>query len=232
MSVNCIKGNIFTSKADVLVNPVNCVGIMGAGLALEFRLRYPEMFIKYADICDKKLLSPGKLWIFNGTDKRILNFPTKIDWKAKTQKEFLEKGLSKFVDTYKEKNIQSIAFPLLGADRGGLSKSTSLEIMLRFLEPLSLDIEIYEYLSTANDDLFKDIQSFLLTNTLETIAYETGIKKHILDNIYSAFKTNQYFQVNQLLSIDGVGVKTLEKIFKFYSTRFSSSQSDQQQTLF
>lgn len=177
MSINYIKGNIFTSTAEVLVNPVNCVGIMGAGLALEFRLRYPDMFDKYADICERKLLSPGKLWIFNGGDRRILNFPTKIDWKAKTEKDFLIQGLLKFVDTYEEKYISSIAFPLLGADRGGLDKNVSLEVMKEFLEPLKIDIEIYEYLSTAHDDLFEDIKEFLLTNRLEDISHKTGIKK-------------------------------------------------------
>ncbi|MFT6506950.1 MAG: O-acetyl-ADP-ribose deacetylase (regulator of RNase III) [Colwellia polaris] len=229
MSINYIKGNIFTSNADVLVNPVNCVGVMGAGLALEFRLRYPDMFIKYADICEKKLLTPGKLWVFNGNDKRILNFPTKIDWKAKTKKEFLVKGLSKFADTYEEKRISSIAFPLLGADRGGLSHSTSLEIMLSFLEPINIDIEIYEYISTAHDDLFIDIKNLLLTTSLENLSHETGIKKHILENIYQAVQSKQYYQVNQLLSIEGVGVASLEKIFDFYN---SSSKPKLQQTLF
>lgn len=229
MAVNYIKGNIFTSKADVLVNPVNCVGVMGAGLALEFRLRYPDMFIKYANICKKEQLRPGKLWIFNGNDKRILNFPTKIDWKAKTKKEFLVKGLSKFADTYEEKRINSIAFPLLGADRGGLSQSTSLEVMLSFLEPLDIDIEIYEYLSTAHDDLFSNIKDLLLRTSLENISHETGIKKNILDNIYQAIKSKPYYQVNQLLSIDGVGVVSLEKIFNFYN---SGSKPEHQHSLF
>ncbi|WP_082957125.1 MULTISPECIES: macro domain-containing protein [unclassified Vibrio] len=216
MSINYIKGNIFTSTAEVLVNPVNCVGIMGAGLALEFRLRYPDMFNKYADICERKLLSPGKLWVFNGGDRRILNFPTKIDWKAKTEKDFLIQGLLKFVDTYEEKCISSIAFPLLGADRGGLDKNISLKVMKEFLEPLKIDIEIYEYLSTAHDDLFEDFKDVLLTNRLEDISLKTGVKINILERIYVEIKSKPYYQVNQLLSISGVGVASLEKVFQFY----------------
>lgn len=229
MSINYIKGNIFTSTAEVLVNPVNCVGIMGAGLALEFRLRYPDMFDKYVEICERKLLSPGKLWVFNGGDRRILNFPTKIDWKAKTEKDFLIQGLLKFTDTYEEKCISSIAFPLLGADRGGLDKNESLKVMKEFLEPLKIDIEIYEYLSTAHDDLFEDIKEFILTNKLEDISRKTGIKKNILERIYIEIKSKPYYQVNQLLSISGVGVTSLEKIFQFYKTR---SIDEYQRSLF
>lgn len=229
MSINYIKGNIFTSTAEVLVNPVNCVGIMGAGLALEFRLRYPDMFDKYADICERKLLSPGKIWVFNGGDRRILNFPTKIDWKAKTEKDFLVQGLMKFVDTYEEKCISSIAFPLLGAERGGLDKNVSLEVMKGFLEPLKIHIEIYEYLSTAHDDLFEDIKEFILTNRLEYISQKTGIKKNILERIYIEIKAKPYYQVNQLLGIRGVGVASLEKIFQFYKSR---SEDEYQRSLF
>lgn len=118
-----ISGNIFDSKREVIVNAVNCVGVMGAGIALEYRLRYPDMFSKYQIFCEDGLLDIGKIWIYgNGEPQRILNFPTKKHWKFPSKEEYLRKGLEKFVETYKEKKVQSIAFPLLGADKGGLGK--------------------------------------------------------------------------------------------------------------
>lgn len=78
--------DIFESKCQVLVNPINCVGVMGKGLALEFKNRYPKMFDKYKDLCDKYLIDIGRLWMFNVNDnKQILNFPTKKDWKDPSQ---------------------------------------------------------------------------------------------------------------------------------------------------
>ena len=100
------KGNIFTSNCDTVVNTVNCVGVMGAGIALECRLRYPEMYKKYKDLCHKDLIQVGKLWIYKTDKKWILNFPTKKDWKHSSKIEFIEAGLIKFVRTYKEKKIK------------------------------------------------------------------------------------------------------------------------------
>ena len=92
---------------------------MGAGIAYEFRLRYPQMYIKYQKYCSDKAINIGTLWIYKGKDKNILNFPTKHDWKFPSKENYLKQGLQKFIDTYKQRGITSIAFPILGADRGG-----------------------------------------------------------------------------------------------------------------
>ena len=74
--------NIFDSHCQVLVNPINCVGVMSKGIALEMKNKYPEMFLKYKELCDKNLLDIGKLWLYKiSEEKQILNFPTKKDWK-------------------------------------------------------------------------------------------------------------------------------------------------------
>lgn len=105
------KGNIFSSKSETIVNTVNCVGVMGAGIAYEFKLRHPDMFKKYKQLCDNNLIDIGKLSIYQVDNtsnyKKILNFPTKKNWKHPSRIEYLEDGLKKFVDTYNEKNIKS-----------------------------------------------------------------------------------------------------------------------------
>ena len=95
--------NIFDSDKDVLVCPVNCYGVMGKGLALQFKRFYPEMFLKYKDICQSGLLIPGKLWLWkgNGQSKDVLCFPTKVAWWMPSNEEYIVTGLEKFVNTYK-----------------------------------------------------------------------------------------------------------------------------------
>lgn len=135
------KGDIFTSSAQILVNPVNCVGVMGKGLALQFKERFPEMFEEYKWICDRKLLKPGLLWIWKD---KVLCFPTKDNWKDPSLFEIIIPGLEKFRATYKEKGITSIAFPLLGAGCGGLRRNEVIEMMNAFLGDLDIPIEIWE----------------------------------------------------------------------------------------
>lgn len=137
------SGNIFESKAQTLVNTVNCVGVMGKGLALEFKKRYPSMFIDYERICKGGLLDIGKLWLYKGQNRWILNFPTKYDWRQPSTEYYLETGLDKFMKTYQERKISSIAFPLLGASNGGLHPEVSLKIMTNYLQHCEIPISIY-----------------------------------------------------------------------------------------
>ena len=137
---------IFESSAQTLVNTVNCVGVMGKGLALEFKNRYPAMFDKYKSFCDKGVFKPGVLWIYKSEDgKWILNFPTKIDWKSPSELYYIEEGLKKFVDIWKEKGITSVAFPLLGCNNGGLDPDVVIPLMEKYLEQCEgLDVTIYD----------------------------------------------------------------------------------------
>lgn len=119
--VTQIKGNLFNSSCKVIVNTVNCEGVMGKGIALEMKLRFPEMYLKYKEVCDQGLFKPGTLQLWKNSKPWILNFPTKVSWKHPSEWEYLKLGLEKFSAIYKEKEITSVAFPLLGASNGGLN---------------------------------------------------------------------------------------------------------------
>ena len=95
-----IKGNIFNTSCQVLVNTVNCFGVMGKGIALECKFRFPGMFEKYKEFCEKKLIKPGSLQLWNSSKPWVLNFPTKMHWKDPSKIEYLEKGLDKFKNEY------------------------------------------------------------------------------------------------------------------------------------
>lgn len=135
MAIEITSRNIFDSDKDMIVCPVNCLGVMGKGLALEFKKAFPDMFEHYRQICKQDLLAIGKLliWSGKGVTKDILCFPTKHYWWLPSKMEYIEQGLEKFVNTYKSKNIHSIAFPLLGAGCGQLDNEEVLKIMEKWL---------------------------------------------------------------------------------------------------
>ena len=141
--ISIVTGDLFESKAQTIVNTVNCVGAMGKGIALEYKKRYPDMYEKYRELCEKKLLNIGQLWIYKSANKWILNFPTKLDWRNPSKIEYLESGLNKFVIEYKQKGITSIAFPLLGASNGGIDPYVSLGTMCKYLKTCDIPIHIY-----------------------------------------------------------------------------------------
>ncbi len=141
-----IDGNIFNSKAQTIVNTVNCDGVMGKGIALEYKKRFPDMFNNYVNLCKNKSIKPGILYLYTKSNPWILNFPTKLHWRYKSKIEYIELGLKKFSVEYKRKNIKSIAFPKLGTMNGGLDWEDVKVIMYKYLLPLKdLEVEIYNY---------------------------------------------------------------------------------------
>ena len=141
--IEYIEGDIFESPAQVIVNTVNTVGVMGKGLALSFKQRYPQMFEKYRAACEKHLLTIGKRRLLYETDQWLLLVPTKEHWRNPSKLEYIEKGLMKFAQTYAEKGITSIAFPRLGCGNGELSWVDVKPLMERYLKELPIDVYIY-----------------------------------------------------------------------------------------
>lgn len=220
MAITVIDGNIFTTASQTVVNTVNCVGAMGAGIAFECRLRYPDMFKKYEQICKEGRLKPGKLWLYKGgssgndIDERwVLNFPTKIHWRFPSKIEWITAGLDKFLSVYKEKNITSIAFPVLGGLNGGLDSDEVVRLMNEKLSGCDIPVEIYRYNANATDDLFNKFRRMLNQSTPETIAKESNLRIDLVRRIYSAIGNDEVCQLNQLARVDGIGNKTLEKVF-------------------
>ena len=117
-------GDIFTMDAEALVNSVNCVGVMGRGIALQFKNLYPANFKSYAAACEREEVQPGRMFVFETgqlTNPRyIINFPTKRHWRAKSRIGDIESGMKSLVEEIRARNIQSVAIPPLGSDLGGL----------------------------------------------------------------------------------------------------------------
>jgi len=138
-------GSLFDSHAQTLVNPVNTAGAMGKGLAYQFQQRYPEMFRQYRDMCQRGEFAIGDLWLYRGTDRWVLNFPTKTHWRGASKVEYIERGLQRFCEVYEEWEITSIAFPALGCGEGGLDFESQVgPLMHEYLRDLLLDIFLYK----------------------------------------------------------------------------------------
>ena len=142
-------GDILTEDVTALVNSVNCVGIMGRGIALQFRNVFPDNFDAYAEACKRDELQPGRLFVFETgqlTNPRyIINFPTKRHWRGKSRVEDIEAGLYSLVQEIKKRNIRSIALPPLGSGLGGLEWSNVRpRIEAAFQELSDLRIVVFE----------------------------------------------------------------------------------------
>lgn len=131
------KGDIFRANAQALVNPVNCVGVMGAGLAKAFRDRFPENYRAYRDACSSGTLKTGQPLCFWEQGLLIINFPTKHHWKHKSRLADIDLGLGALVRIIHATRIQSIALPALGCGLGGLDWPPVLALMERHLDPVA-----------------------------------------------------------------------------------------------
>ncbi len=226
MAIKHIKGNIFNSKCQTIVNTVNCVGVMGKGIALVYKLRYPNMYAEYKEHCKKKLLRTGSLWLYTKQENApwILNFPTKFHWKYPSKIEWIEEGLEKFMHTYDKKGITSVAFPLLGTHNGGLDVNEVKKLMNQYLEKCQIDIEIYDYDPNVQDDLFFTFKEKWLLLSEEKIKEETGIQPQYSKRITEVIKSGEISSMISLANYKGIGEKTLEKAFNYV---LNSSQNHQ-----
>ena len=118
------SGNILEEDVEALVNTVNCVGIMGRGIALQFKKAFPENFKAYVEACRQNLVKPGKLFLYETGQsiqpRYILNFPTKRHWRSGSRMEDIDAGLKDLAEIVRTRNIRSIALPPLGCGLGGL----------------------------------------------------------------------------------------------------------------
>lgn len=196
-----------------LVNTVNCVGVMGAGIALEHRLRDPEMFARYKEMCDQSLLTPGKLWLWKKSQKWVLNFPTKVDWKQPSKLQYIEEGLEKFVATYKERGITSIAFPLLGAQNGGIDEDLAMGVMVSHLTKCDIPIEIYKFKLDAPDSLLIALRNKVSELSIKEFADRCKVKTNTASLLLEYLYSDEFKMISQLRLVKGIGITTIERLY-------------------
>lgn len=141
-------GDLFEAQAEAIVNTVNTVGVMGKGIALQFKQRFPENYLTYKDACEAGQVKTGTLLITKGNTlffKYIINFPTKEHWRNPSKYEYVEQGLDALIEAIKERNITSVAMPPLGAGNGKLEWNKVKQILNDKLAVLpNVEFIIYE----------------------------------------------------------------------------------------
>ena len=159
--IKYITGNILESSADALINTVNTVGVMGKGIALQFKKAYHNNYKAYVQACKKNEIGIGKLLIVKDSnldsgEKYIINFPTKKDWRKPSEYEFIEAGLEDLIRIIKDYNIKSIAIPPLGAGNGGLEWEKVKKMIENKLSNIEIDIFVFEPTQQIKEQLKKE----------------------------------------------------------------------------
>lgn len=150
-------GDLFSSQAQTLVNTVNCVGVMGKGVALEFKKRFPAMFDDYARRCDQKAVHLREPYLYRDqSGVLIVNFPTKDHWRSPSRLKDIEGGLDYLVAHAVDWGITSIAMPPLGCGNGGLEWAEVGPLIYHKLHRLSIDVEVYAPYGTPKHELTHD----------------------------------------------------------------------------
>lgn len=150
-------GDLFESRAQTLVNTVNCVGVMGKGVAEKFKTRFPAMFEDYKRRTDAKQVRLGEPYLYrDAAGTRIVNFPTKDHWRSPSRLADIERGLDYLAAHVAEWGITSIALPPLGCGNGGLEWSEVGPLIYSKLHQLSIDTELYAPYGTPKQQLTRE----------------------------------------------------------------------------
>jgi len=185
------KGNLLETDAQAIVNTVNTVGIMGKGIALQFKERFPMNFKIYADLCKKGQVQIGKMLVVKENslhgEKIIINFPTKTEWYKKSQYYYVEEGIKDLVKVIDEYKIKSIAIPPLGCGNGGLQWEKVRLLLGKYLNDLDVDITVYE----PNDAVKEILQN-------EAVRKEYGLTDARAMLLYALF---QYERLGEVATV-------------------------------
>lgn len=159
------KGNLLEADVEAVVNTVNCVGVMGKGIALMFKERFPSNFKAYAAACKRDEVQVGRMFVTESDElsgpRWIVNFPTKTHWRGKSKMEWIEAGLEDLRRVIADKGIRSIAIPPLGSGQGGLDWSeVRPKIEEAFADLREVDVVVYEP-----------------TRTYQNVAKNVGVEK-------------------------------------------------------
>jgi len=144
--INYTIGNILESSSDAIVNTVNCEGYMGKGIAYQFKIKYPNNNRRYEEACKSGKFKIGSILTFTENEKLIINFPTKVELRKKSEYSYLSKGLETLVTMLPKLNVRSIAFPPLGCGNGGLEWTKVKALITEAVKPFEsyFDFTLYE----------------------------------------------------------------------------------------
>ncbi len=198
--IRFVRGNLFESQAEALVNTVNCVGVMGKGIAHQFQRAYPAMFADYSRRCRAGTVRLGEVTTFPERGKLIVNFPTKNHWKARSRIEDIGAGLRALAALITDAHVRSIAIPPLGCGNGGLDWNDVRPVIERELGALAdVEITVFEPVGTFKSAVAKEPRVSLGHFVLAALA--THIRKKLAlqkaSYFFNVFAGEPYFKFTQ-----------------------------------
>ena len=221
------EDSVFNQNVECLVNAVNTVGVMGSGIALEFMLRYPEMFAHYKIKCQSGVMKTGKIDYYRDVSGTcIINFPTKWHFKYPSRLEWIEEGLKDFAATYKNNGIISVAFPKLGTGSGGLEWTVVRAVMEKHLSLLDTDIIICLDSQKNASGKEAEMLSEFNKSDLEYLSQIVKLSKKQQENLNKMMPYNRFWKIYETESI---GLKTYASLFQYFYASKEKKVSDQQQ---
>ena len=221
------KGTVFNSGAEALVNTVNCVGVMGGGIALEYKLRYPEMYADYEIKCKSKQIQLGKVDYYKYTNGiTIVNFPTKYHFKYPSQIAWIRKGLADFLLTYKQQGFKSVAFPKLGCGKGNLEWKDVKPVMEQMLQQVDIDVYICLDEIPAAEGKEKQMLEAFESMTVDQISNEIKLNSKQKTALESSRPYRRFYEIALTGSI---GKTTYERLFLYFYKLDKNKRADDRQ---
>lgn len=213
-AVNIYQKSVFAALEEegikTIANTVNTMGVMGAGLALEFRLRYPEYFDDYHKRCASDLPGAGDVWLYRGSrgTPDIVSLFVKEDWKKPSKPEWIRKALERLSEIILSEGIERIALPLAGAGKGGINPKISLSITEEVLR--DVPSEVYICLDKLPSETEKRMLSRLCSLDISALQ-KLGLTRAVSSRVIEALTKVTRFR--EILSYPGVGIKSYETLF-------------------
>lgn len=224
--MNIYQKSVFAALEEegikTIANTVNTMGVMGAGLALEFRLRYPEYFDDYHKRCASDLPGAGDVWLYRGSrgTPDIVSLFVKEDWKKPSKPEWIRKTLERLSEIILSEGIERIALPLAGAGKGGVNPKISLSITEEVLR--DVPSEVYICLDKLPSETEKRMLSRLYPLDISALQ-KLGLTRAVSSRVIEALTKVTRFR--EILSYPGVGIKSYETLFLALLVHSESSSS-------
>jgi len=211
--ITVYKKSVFAAfeeeNVPVIANTVNTKGVMGAGLALEFKLRFPSYFDNYRERCSRESPLPGSAWIFQGDIfPRIISLFVKEDWKMPSKISWIRSSLKRAEEIITESNFERVALPLAGAGKGGIDPKTSENITREVFESSKAEILLCLDKSPSKNEESRIKQLRAMSEyELKCLNLKPSIIKRLLD------KREDVTRFREILDIRGIGIKTYSILF-------------------
>jgi O-acetyl-ADP-ribose deacetylase (regulator of RNase III) len=218
---------MFEAKTEALINTVNCVGVMGKGVALEFKRRWPQNYKEYKKLCDAKSLRPGQMFIFDDADilenrkpQYLINFPTKDHWRSKSKIEYISDGLDDLIEHLKRLDIKSVALPPLGCGNGGLDWAVVKPLIEEKLSSVE-NIQFHVYEPEDYHPAPEHAQEFLAMNPQRAMLIKTlGDCEKYFDGYFTKITAQKITYFLQILGVN-LGLKFAKNHHGPYSETLS-----------